>query len=507
MSKYCIYLRKSRADSESEQDKEIDTLIRHENILLELARKQNLNIVEIYREVVSGDSISSRPEMQRLLNAVEHKEYTGVVTIDIDRLARGATIDQGIIAQAFKYSNTKIITPIKIYDPNNEFDEEYFEFGLFMARREYKIINRRLIRGRQISAQEGKFLGSIPPYGYDKIKLDKQKGYSLKPNIEQAETVRLIFDLFVNKSLGSTIIAKKLNELEQKSENKKIWLPTTIRDVLKNPVYIGNIRINSKPTKKITKNGEIKTTRVRDNNCVVVKGLHEPIIDLKLWEKSQKNLLENNPAKVKKGFELKNPLAGLVYCGKCGKSVIRRSDQRGFETIICQTINCDNAACKLEVLENKIVEALEKWTENYKLRFPETKENKNETNAKIFKNINSKLKELEEQSKNIYDLLERGVYDISKFLERQKIIAEKIQSVEKEKEEFETSILQKEKKSDKNNLSLKIKKVMTLYSKLNSPKQKNELLKQIIEKVIYVRESSGRWVDSGNFEIELYPKI
>lgn len=71
-----------------------------------------------------------------------------VFVMEVERLARGDTIDQGIVAQTFKYSNTKIITPMKIYDPNNEYDEEYFEFGLFMPRREYKTTNRRLQRGR-----------------------------------------------------------------------------------------------------------------------------------------------------------------------------------------------------------------------------------------------------------------------------------------------------------------------------------------------------------------------
>ena len=61
-----------------------------------------------------------------------------------------------MVSNAFQYSGAKIITPQKIYDPNNEFDEEYFEFGLFMSRREYKTINRRLQRGREISTQEGK---------------------------------------------------------------------------------------------------------------------------------------------------------------------------------------------------------------------------------------------------------------------------------------------------------------------------------------------------------------
>ena len=53
--------------------------------------------------------------------------------MEVERLARGETIDQGDVAQAFQYSDTKIITPLKTYDPTNEYDEEYFEFGVEAA--------------------------------------------------------------------------------------------------------------------------------------------------------------------------------------------------------------------------------------------------------------------------------------------------------------------------------------------------------------------------------------
>ncbi|MCL2772143.1 MAG: recombinase family protein [Oscillospiraceae bacterium] len=503
---YSIYLRKSRSDSENETQ-EI-TLARHEKTLLELARKQNLNIVQIYREVASGDSIEARPEMQKLLHAVEQRMYDGVLVMDLDRLARGDSVDQGVIARSFKYSDTKIITPAKIYKPDDESDEVFFEFGLFLARQEYKTITRRMQRGRQISIQEGKFIGSIPPYGYNKVKLSNQKGYSLKINANEAENVRLIFDLYANEKTGTTLIAKKLNELD----SQKIWLSTTVREILNNPVYIGNIRINSKPMKKVTENGKIKTSRTKNKNCVVVKGLHEPIISSELWEKAQKNIMGHKPVKVKSGYETKNPLAGLVYCGKCGKSMIRHVYRADEEQIICSTINCNNAACKLDVLERQIIKALEIWTENYKLKFPEISRTKfgqeTETNAKTLNRIKSGLKELEKQSENIHDLLERGVYDVQTFLDRQKVIAEKTETLKKEQKECEKSInLQKEKSSNKNNLLPKIHKVMDIYPKLQTPKQKNELLKEVIEKVVYTREKGGRWINPEDFEIELYPKI
>ena len=187
---YAIYLRKSREDIETEKYGEGETLTRHEKILTTLAEKRKLHISKIYREVVSGETISERKEMQKHLKDVENEKWTGVLVVEVERLARGDTADQGRVSKSFKYSNTKIITPVKTYDPDNEFDEEYFEFGLFMSRREYKTINRRLQRGREISCQEGKFVGNIAPFGYDRIKLKNSKGYTLSINQEKPPRFR-----------------------------------------------------------------------------------------------------------------------------------------------------------------------------------------------------------------------------------------------------------------------------------------------------------------------------
>ena len=128
---YCMYLRKSRADNPGDSLEVV--LSRHEQELLRVGQKLGLSVTQIYREVVSGETIAARPEMQKLLSAVESGAWEGVLVMEVERLARGDTIDQGIVAQAFQFSNTKIITPIKIYDPQNEYDEEYFEFALFMG--------------------------------------------------------------------------------------------------------------------------------------------------------------------------------------------------------------------------------------------------------------------------------------------------------------------------------------------------------------------------------------
>ena len=160
MSSYAIYLRKSRADIEAEAKGEGETLARHHAQLMELARRRDLNVTRIYKEIVSGENIAARPQMQLLLADISENKYDGVIVMEIERLARGDTIDQGVVAQAFKSTDTKIITPTKTYDPANEFDEEYFEFSLFMSRREYKTIRRRMEAGLLASCKKGNYIGT-----------------------------------------------------------------------------------------------------------------------------------------------------------------------------------------------------------------------------------------------------------------------------------------------------------------------------------------------------------
>ena len=194
---YFVYLRKSRADREAEAHGEGETLLRHKQMLEELADKLGITISKFYQEIVSGETIQDRPILQMLLQDISNGDCDGVLVMEIERLARGDTSDQGTIAKYFKLSDTLIITPLKIYDPCDEYDEEYFEFGLFMSRREYKTINRRIQQGRIASIREGKWIASTAPYGYQRIKIINDKGYTLQIIPEQAEIIRLIFQLYL----------------------------------------------------------------------------------------------------------------------------------------------------------------------------------------------------------------------------------------------------------------------------------------------------------------------
>ena len=133
MNNVAVYLRKSR---EEENESREETLARHERILLDYCKNNNLNIKKIYKEVVSGESIEKRPQMQQLLNDVCQNKYEGIVCVEVERLSRGNQVDQAEILEIFKKHKTKIYTLNKVYDlsSEDEFDEEFFEFGLFMSR-------------------------------------------------------------------------------------------------------------------------------------------------------------------------------------------------------------------------------------------------------------------------------------------------------------------------------------------------------------------------------------
>lgn len=104
--------------------------------------------------------------MQRLLTDIYRRKYAAVFVVEIERLARGSTSDQGQVADAFTATGTKIITPLKVYDPLNQYDQEYFEFGLFMARREFQTIKRRMMAGRQEALRSGSYISGNCCYGY-----------------------------------------------------------------------------------------------------------------------------------------------------------------------------------------------------------------------------------------------------------------------------------------------------------------------------------------------------
>lgn len=507
--RYCAYLRKSRKDVEEEARGAGETLARHEQILKSFSDSLGIKITKFYREIVSGDSIVARPQIQLLLKEVEEGFWDGVLVVEVERLARGSTLDQGIIANTFKYSGTKILTPQKIYDPNNDADEDYFEFGLFMSRKEYKTICSRLHRGILSSVNDGKFIGYCAPYGYNKVKLQKQKGYSLEINIEESKMIKLIYELYLSGS-GLKSISHKLKELGYKPKHSDIFGTTTVHNILTNPEYVGKIRYNDKETTKRMQNGKVVRIKNENNNLIIVDGLHEPIIDLTTFEKVQEIINRNKDAKVKIDYSLKNPLATILKCGKCGRSMSLVSSYSNREKRLCCR-NCSPFICSTnaKLVETKLLESLKILLSNYKIDISQNT-NKDidlliEVNSANIKNSNEELNKLNIQLSNAYDLLEQGIYSSEIFIQRSTMLKSKIYDLELHIDTLKndrTKILKQ--KENKEIIIPKIKNVIDSYDLTNNIELRNKLLKSVLEKVEYTKITPKTKDD---FQLKLYPKL
>ena len=514
----CIYLRKSRADREAEERGEGETLARHERILLDLAKRSRYHIGAIYKEVVSGETISARPVMQQLLQEVESGMWDGVLVVEIERLARGDSIDQGIVARAFQYSDTKIITPTKVYDPNNEFDEEYFEFGLFMSRREYKTIKRRLTAGRLSSVNEGKYVGNVPPYGYERVKIPHAKGFTLSPIPQQAEVVKLIFDWYVHgidgERLGVAKITRKLNDMGIPPAKNNAWSTASVSGILQNPVYAGKIRWNARKTVRKIENGVVKRTRPRSNDYILSEGLHEAIISSELFTAAEAIRKKNPPRPIGLNNTIKNPLSGIVRCQKCGRIMTRRpyASSKQDDTLLCPYTDCDNVSSKLYLVEREIISAMQKLVENYKLNESLTDNDNSDTlSAKkmLLENKKNELEQLNLQKTKQFDFLEKGIYTTEIFLERSEAIAKDIENCSNAIEILENE-LQHDKLilEQKNNFVPKCEHLLSNYWDWDVV-TKNAVLKELIDHVDYLKtaRNSFRKGDEVNFNLIIYPKI
>lgn len=529
METYCIYLRKSRADADAEARGEGETLARHEHALSALATKRKYHISKVYREIVSGDTIAARPQMQQLLQDVESGIYAGVLVMEVERLARGDTIDQGIVAQAFKYSDTKIITPAKTYDPNNEYDEEYFEFSLFMSRREYKTIKRRMQAGRFAAAREGKYVGSIPPYGYDRKKLDHDSGFTLVPNPEEAKIVKMIFEWYVHgaimedgtkRRLGSTVIASRLHEMGCPTRNGERWSLNTVRSILINPVYTGMIRWGYRSQKKIMKNGTVTKSRpsTTPDNYVLVKGLHEPLISQEDYDAARKLAQKNRTIpKVNVDKTLQNPFAGILVCKKCGRFMVRQptSVYKGKtrqETILCKTPGCDNVSSGFRLVEQRILDSLREWLHQYEVQWQEhhpTCEPDNSEQVAVIDTLIKEQAKAKQQLERAYDLLEQGIYDTNTFVERSATLKAKIADTQKRIEKLEHSMQEQSSRDQEiQELMPKVRHLLAVYDTLPDAAAKNQMLHQVIAKVEYYKEKGARWHGSiDGFDVVIYPRL
>ena len=285
-----------------------------------------------------------------------------------------------------------------------------------------------------------------------------------------------------------------------KANNK--FGPSSILYIIKNPIYIGKITWKKKEIKKSPSPYKLKDTRTRDKSeWIIVEGKHSPIIDSNIFNKAQQILnnkyhvpyqIINNPV---------NPMAGLIICGICNKKMSMRN-LRGIYRLLC-TNKCGNKSVRFEYVEKSLLDSLEKYTEKYKASIKNnTKKDFDKFYRKHLQSLKKELQGLKKQKLNLFNLLERGIYSDEVFLERSKNIDIRILNTEKEILNLNKQI-EKENKFNNEDI-IKFENIIKAYKSTTDIKKKNNLLKSILFKIEYVKNSNQK---NNDFEIKIFPKL
>lgn len=497
-----MYLRKSRQDDASLSVEEV--LAKHEAILDEWVEK-NLSAPipaeNRFKEIVSGgESIEERPEFQKVLKMVESPNYRAVLCVEISRLGRPDTMEIGRISKTFMCTNTIVITPSRAFNVADKYERDMFEQELRIGQYFLDYLKTIMRTGRDESAKRGCYLGSWPPFGYDKVTImdGKRKLPTLAINEERANIVRMVFDAYVNENIGTQTIANRLNEMGVKPQRSKRWRVDSIIRMLENPHYTGRISWNEYKSVLVVDNGEFKKTRkkTKSDEYILRDGLHEAIISDELFNAAQAKRGRMHKACANR--ELRNPFASLIYC-ECGRGMSYRhsvhpdrKDRNVKEEprLVCNGQKyCGNGSCHVSEITDFVVDLLRKRIADFEEEVRNERTDVAKFNENQVKVLEKKLSDLGDKELALWE---------SQLDKENKMPPNVFQSLteklSKEREETEAA-LSKAREAVATPINNEVKRV-TLQNALDallddevSVAEKNRFLKMCIKRITYRRDT------------------
>lgn len=502
---WLIYLRKSQQDDPNETVEEV--LERHERDLQELAmRELGREIPEdcIYREVVSGESIENRTEIKKVLRRIEDSNVVGILCIDPQRLSRGDLLDCGTLINTLMYTKTLIATLRMTYDLTNKMERRFFQDELMRGRDYLDYTKEILSAGKLRSVKRGCFIQSVAPYGYDKVKIGKD--YTLTPNEQEADIVRMIFDWRVNEGMSTARIAYRLSQMHIPTRSGgSRWYERRVDHILRNKHYIGKVTFYERRSVTVIENGVPVKKRVwsAPEDILVCDGLHPAIVDVNIFNKAQATLY--NEPRVKRSSMLKNPFAGIFVCSKCGRNMIRHPYKHAADRLEC-TYNFPR--CMKSVRLDDVIADTMFALENAELPNLEAKVKSKQGDAAVIQQrllarLEKQLAEYQEQEETQYELLETKKYTQELFDKRNAALRKKIEDCEEQIAETKRTM---PKPVDYAERVITLKQALDAVKNNTAPIEKqNRLLKQIIDKVEVTTHGEGE--RSEGFDLKIFLRI
>jgi site-specific DNA recombinase len=482
-------VRKSRLKDENaiEIDRQLE-------LLTEYAKANDIEVGKVFAEEGSSEDWN-RPDLQRMLKELKGNIYDGVLVTDQDRLTRDRT-DFGLFVRFMKAEGLLLFTLSKAYNFLN--DDDIFVSGIQseMDNHFMRMTKRKLRRGRIQAIKKGVFFG-IAPYGYDKDATTKK----LVPNAKEAEIVKSIFDMYVNKGMNQAEICEYLTLYGHmtRKQGKKESRPFTGRAtsiILSNVAYRGVVHYE-----------------IEGEEPIHVLDAHEAIIDEDTFNKAQVLLAQNRkvPQAQQRGVYA---LSRLLVCPNCGqtlsfcmkynKRAARNTlDKDGRELYVLNCfasksakgkretkVRCSNNGVKASRVEAaifaKLKEKLTKIDDEIEGVLSGAKTFINSVEAKQ-QELNNRYAQLEEQKKRVQNGHKIGIYTDEEAMDEIKTIKEHQLAVKQELKNLEGASVKAE-VDRKKQIKRKIEQLLSMDT--SDPVKTNKLLHEVINRVYYWKEQN-----------------
>lgn len=270
-------------------------------------------------EGISGTNTKKRKQFNRMIACAKNGDFDLIITKEISRFARN-TLDSIYYTRDLKKHGVAVIF---MNDGINTMDgdaELRLAIMSSIAQEESRRTSERVKWGQKRQMEQGVVFGRSM-LGYD------VRGGKMYINEEGAKIVRLIFHKFVNEGKGTHVIARELREEGIRPMRVKEWQNTVILRVIRNEKYCGDL-VQKKTYTPDFLSHEKKYNRGQEE-FVIIKDHHEPIISRELFEKANRILDEKSLSQEGKAkHSNRYPFSGKIKCGRCGASYVARYKTR-----------------------------------------------------------------------------------------------------------------------------------------------------------------------------------
>lgn len=501
-----IYCRVS-TEEQSENGYSIDE---QERLLEEWCKKMGYVIYKCYSDRgISGKNIKDRPALKELLSDAKAGKFDMVISWKINRVSRKLE-DVLKIVNLLEKNNITFKSYSEPFETDTPAGRMQFQMMALIGEFERGTIAQNVKMGMIAKAKSGNWCGGRV-LGYDLVpnnspEEEKKGKNKLEINEKEAEIVRFIFNEY-RKGKGYKAITNKMNKLGYKTKKGNNFSVGSIRDILTNPVYIGEIRYN------VRQNWSEKRRRNINPNPIRVKGKHEAIIDRELWDKVQL-ILESKKGKPSRIYDGEYPLTGILRCPKCGAGmVISRTTntladgtKKRIAYYCCGnwknkgTSVCNSNTIRVDKANEYVFKKIEELVSNEAMikavvkNINKERKDKVKPAKRLLGDIDKKLEKLDKRKRKIFEAYEDDILTKEEFQTRKDELNEKIRTLEEEKKPLLNTI------SDEVSEDIPyefIKDILMNFSKILNSSVSREQQKKLLHMIISeITMNESREIDS-----------